>query len=272
MEKVVIRTFVPDLALDKIEVAEENVRKTRQKAGLEELKLSIGKLGLIHPVVVVPSRNKYKLIVGQRRYLAFKALGKSTIPALVIDPMDSTAETIVSLGENIHRKELPYDDTIAVCDALFNEYTGSKFERVKKIATDLGISPATVSKYLAYRLIPKPVRILVDQGKLSAKVAYRITTALWPNEALIIDIAKSATRMTKSEWERALDVGKKNPKASAKEIVEQAKKPAPVYEIVIPMDPETGRQLEEIAKERKTEVKDLILNLINSLLEEEEGS
>ncbi len=269
MGKIVIKQFIPALELGKIEIAEENVRKSRQKAGLEGLMQSIQKFGLVHPVIVIRENNSYKLIVGQRRYLAFKELGKSTIPALVVEPISSTTQKVVSLSENIHRRALPYNDTIAVCDALYNQYTGGKFERVEKIAKNLGISPSTVSKYLAYRLVPKIVRDLVDEGKLSAKRAYGLTTAFWPNEQKIVSIAKNIMRMTKSESDRAIDYGKKNPAAAIEEILTEARKPKPSYELVIPLEPEKANQLEQIAEGRKTDIKNLVMNLIDSLLEEE---
>src|SRR5437867_3297198 len=121
-EEVTFSKFEPELPIEKIYVASENVRKSRQKAGLEELKQSIKQLGLIHPVIVIKEKDRYKLVSGQRRFLAFIDLKRSTIPALVIDPVDTTTQEMISFSENIHRKQLPYDDTIRVCDELFNRY------------------------------------------------------------------------------------------------------------------------------------------------------
>jgi ParB family transcriptional regulator, chromosome partitioning protein len=267
IEKVTIKDFVPDLPLAQIVVADENVRHTKRKVGLDELKQSIETFGLIHPVIVIKDKDKYKLIVGQRRYLAFKDLRKRTIPALIINSLNTTAQKVVSLGENIQRRALPYADTIAVCDALYSQYSGSKTERIRKIAADLGISDDTVSKYLGYRLIPKEVQNLVEEGKLSRKLAQRITTSLWPDEKKIIEIAKRSTRMTTSERERAISIGRSKPEASAEEIATEAKKPKLIFEIVIPLDQESVDQLEKIAKGRQTEVKDLILDLIQDLLQ-----
>ncbi len=269
MQEIVIKEFTPNLPLSKIDVAEANVRKSQQMAGIEELKASIQRFGLIHPVIVIRKGDRYKLIVGQRRYIAFEELGRTTIPALIINPVDATAQRIASFGENIHRRKLPYDDTIRVCEQLYKEYTGPKFERIKKIAKDLGIHPNTVSKYLAYKLIPSEVQKLVSEKKLSAKVAYRITSAFWPNSQKIIKIARLATRMTKSEWERALDYGKRKPDARVEEIIEYAKKPPPIIEITIAMESETAKLLQNVAEQRHTDVRDLVKSVIEQWLEEE---
>jgi len=269
MEKISIKDFKP-IPLASIDIGEGNVRKTRQRVGLEELKASIEKIGLIHPIIVVEtSGGRYKLIVGQRRYWAFYELEKREIPAIIINPVGSTMEKIVSFGENIHRRSLPYNDTIQVCDELYNSTSGEQFERIEKIAKTLGISPSTVSKYLSYRLVPDEVRELVNERKLGANVAYRITSAFWPNTEKIIKIAQYMTRMTKSEWERALDIGKRKPEASVEEIIEGAKKPQIVYQLVIPLDAETRDLLANIAKERKIDTVTLVKNLIDDFLESE---
>jgi ParB family chromosome partitioning protein len=272
MEKVVFQDFEKALPLSRIELSERNVRKTRQKAGLEELKASIQGIDLIQPVIVFErgTGKKYKLIVGQRRYEAFKELGRTTIPALIIRPMSARGATIVSFDENAHKRDLPYDDTIAVCSELFEELGGPKFDRIRKIAVTLAISPQTVAKYLSYRLIPKEVQQLVTEGKLSRSVAFKITTSFWPNAEKITRIAKQATRMTRSEWERLLDIGQKNPKASVEAIVEEAMKPPRVREIVLVVESAIYEHLERIAHNRNMEVDDLVKSQIEKLLEEEE--
>jgi ParB family chromosome partitioning protein len=73
-ERVRIRRFEPELSMDKIELAETNVRKTRPESRIEVLKASIERFGLFHPVIVIQKGKKYKLIVGQRRYRAFQEL------------------------------------------------------------------------------------------------------------------------------------------------------------------------------------------------------
>jgi len=268
MEQITIKDFRP-IPVDLIDIGDSNVRKTRQRVGLEELKTSIKKIGLIHPIIVVEEKSRFKLIVGQRRYLAFLELRKKEIPAIIINPVDSITEKIASFGENIHRRNLPYNDTIQVCNALYESASGEKFERIEEIARTLGISTSTVAKYLSYRLVPDEVRQLVNEGKLGASLAYRITSAFWPNTEKIARIAQYMTKMTKSEWERALDIGKKKPEAPIEKIVEEAKKPQTIYQLIIPLDAETSELLVTIAKERNMDTVSLVKNLIEDFLESE---
>jgi ParB-like nuclease domain len=58
-------------------------QRHRQDMGdIEGLAQSIAEIGLLHPIVVTPSG---KLIAGARRIQAFRKLGRSAIPATVID-------------------------------------------------------------------------------------------------------------------------------------------------------------------------------------------
>jgi ParB/RepB/Spo0J family partition protein len=268
-EQVVLSKFEPALPIDKIDIADENVRKSRQKAGLEELKQSIVKLGLIHPVIVIKVKDRYSLVSGQRRYLAFVDLKRTTIPALIIDPVDSITQEMISFSENIHRKALPYDDTIRVCGELFDRYSGPQSKRIERIAKDLGISPGTVTKYLSYRLVPAEVQQLVTEGKLTPTLAYRITTSFWPNVAKITAIAKEVTRMTKPEWERLLDVGRREPQSPVQEIVRRAKIPERKFVISVPIDQEQQVLLERMANKRQTDVVSMVRSLIEDLIKEE---
>jgi ParB family chromosome partitioning protein len=269
MSEVIIEDFKRDMPMSLIEgISKGNVRQSQQGAGLEALKTSIQNFGLIHPVIVIPKDKRYKLLVGQRRFLAFQSLKKTTIPAIIIRPMSLKGERIVSFGENIQRRQLPYDDTIRVCEQLYNETSGPKSKRIEKIAKSLGIGLGTVSTYLAYKLVPPEVRKMVSGHELSADRAYRITSAFWPNTKKIIKIANYATSLSKPELLRALDIGKKNAELLPEDIIEEAKKPPPPS-IVISVDRDSYDLLTKIAAERKTGVSDLVKSVIDDFLKEE---
>jgi len=269
MKKITFKKFEPNLPMEKIEVGKKNVRKLQLQADLDKLEGSVGQLNLIQPVIVIEKGNNYELIVGQRRYLAFEALDKTTIPALIIEPIDSLTQTVVSFGENVHRRKLPYQDTIRVCDELFKVFTGTKTEKINKIVNTLGLPRSTVTRYLAYKLIPTEVQQLVSDGKLSQDVAYRITSSYFPNNQKIVSIAKNAARLTKSETRRAIDYGNKKPDATIEEIMEYAKNPPPIVEITVQIDPETEKVLKKLADRKKSTVIDLVKDAIDRMIEDE---
>jgi ParB/RepB/Spo0J family partition protein len=266
-EKVTIRGFNQELPMNQIKLAETNVRKTRPRSRLEELKTSISRFGLLHPVIVIQTgKNKYKLVVGQRRYLAFQELGMDKIPALIVNPLDPLSESVVSFAENIHRRDLPYEDTIRICGELFKVYGGSKIDRIRRISAEIGIPLETVSRYIAFGLIPVELRQLVDQGRVTRDQAYRLTRAFWPNKDKIIKLAHRITRLTKEERRKLLDYGTKNPDAPVDNLLEEALKPEETFELVIPIDMETYGILEKLAKKRGTDVPTLVRERIEEAL------
>ncbi len=260
-----------NIPLNQITVSEENVRKTDRSKDVEKLQESIKKFGLIQPIVVIEDGANYKLIVGQRRYLAFKNLQKTSIPALIIKPLNRKLQQIVSFGENIHRRSLPYTDTIELCKTLFKDYQGmTKTKRISAISDDLGISTSTVSKYLAADLIPDDIKKLVEERKLNRDLAYEITSAHYPNVKKITTIVGHVTRLTKEERNRVADYGSKNPSASTDQILDYARKPPRMIKLTIHIEHNLNSRLEKLSNKQNTTVSGIVKDAINKYLDEEE--
>ena len=65
-----------EIPIDEIEPNPEQTRKKIDKEGIENLAESIKNYGLLLPVSVVEKEGKYQLITGERRWRAYKKLGK----------------------------------------------------------------------------------------------------------------------------------------------------------------------------------------------------
>lgn len=95
------------VSIDAITVVNPRVRN--QKV-FEEIKANIAELGLKRPITVAiretedGSEPTYELVCGQGRMEAFKALGKSEIPAIVINA-NSEDCLVMSLVENLARRQ-----------------------------------------------------------------------------------------------------------------------------------------------------------------------
>lgn len=248
---------------------DNNVRTEEQYKNLEELQQSITRIGLIQPIIVTKADGRFDLLAGQRRVLAFEQLGEKEIPAIIVDDLDQISRKILSLTENIHRRALPYGDTVRVCDELFNIYTGTTSQRIDKMAKEIGISISTITKYLSYRLVPKKVRDMVDEGKITATQAFKITQAFWPNTEKITKIAELTAQTPKQTWERALTIGKKKPKATPEEIMKEALTLPETYKVSLELDQDSFKVLNEEAEKRtkalQREVS--IEEVINQLIE-----
>ena len=268
--QIKLKEYRDDLDIDEIDISEENARISGAAKGLDDLKENIKEFGLIQPVTVYKKGERYQLLVGQRRFLACKSLGKKTIRAFIINPMDEISRTIISFGENVHRKDLPYEDSIQVCTKLFKHHSGTKKSKVQRIAKELGISVGDVSKYLQHELVPKEVRKLVDEEKITETFAYNVTTAHFPDTEKIIEITKLALKMTSSESNRAVEYSKNNPKAKMSKVLDYARNPPPVVKLVLHIEYDTMAKIKSISKKRRLTIEKFAKNAISKSLKEEE--
>lgn len=135
--------------------------RSRQDLGdIDSLKDSITQNGLFHPVVVKESIDNegYFLMAGYRRLSACKSIGWKNIPANIY-PADLTQleRQIVELCENIDRKDMTYDEEVAVksqihmaMQELHGKAEGGGADRrghsLRDTAKMLGQAPSTVSQ------------------------------------------------------------------------------------------------------------------------------
>jgi len=84
-----------------------------------------------------------------RRRKEFNA-AKKVLQQELAKEIDPIRATIISMSENIHRRELPYRDMVEACDKLFEKYHNTNL-----IAEELSVSPQTVQNYLGHRLVPE---------------------------------------------------------------------------------------------------------------------
>ena len=248
--------------LDEIEVSDINVRKTAVNTDIDSLAENMRKNGLLQPVVVLQEDGLYKLIIGQRRFLAAKKLGWEKINALVLGQIDPIKATILSMSENIHRRELPYRDMVNACDVLYDEY-----HDIHLIADELGVSIQTVQNYLAHRLVPEPIKKMVEDKKISRQDALRVTNATM--KAIIdgdlekpLTIAKEISAMPKVQKTRVLDLAQTNPQLRADKIIDQSKRASRRIKITLEFSDEYKSKLEIAAKDMDMDIQDVVKSAV----------
>lgn len=97
--------FVKEIGLDEIIVNPFQPRKQFDIESIAELSESIKRHGLLQPIVVVRSNDKFMLIAGERRLRATKLAGIEKIRAIVAD-IDKSRIRELALIENIQRENL----------------------------------------------------------------------------------------------------------------------------------------------------------------------
>jgi ParB family transcriptional regulator, chromosome partitioning protein len=151
------------IAIDLIDPNPLQPRRLFQQEKLAELAQSIRANGIVQPLVVRKTGDRFQLVAGERRWRAAKLAGLSQVPAVVQDiPDDHLLE--ITLIENIQREDLnPVETAIA-------------FQRM---ATELEISPedigrrtgkdrTTVVNSIRLLQLPADIQQLVAERRLSA--------------------------------------------------------------------------------------------------------
>ena len=251
---------VKDIPIDKIYVSKYNVRKRETDKDIDLLAKSIEKRGLLQPIVVVESGNNYELVIGQRRVLAFKKLGKKSIPALIKKISTSTDKVITSFTENIQRRDMPYRDKMEAAIELLSELKSKE-----AVAKELGISVQTVKSYLGYSAVPEEIKKMVDRGEISAQTATRITQRV-ENEQKAIAVAKLAKDVPNAYKRRlAIDIASKYPDKSQNEIQQLLEKMGKRY--TMHFTTELFDRLKQASRTLKRDIDDIVFQAVDEWLE-----
>lgn len=138
-------------------------RKVFDEVAMSELVNSIRIHGVISPIILVRTGERYMIIAGERRFRASKKAGLKTIPAIVRDYTPQQVKEI-SLIENLQREDLNPIETANAIKQLMDEYNYTQEE----VADRIGKSRPAIANTLRLLALSEPVIQLIEQGKLSA--------------------------------------------------------------------------------------------------------
>ncbi len=137
-------------------------RKYFDDLKLNELVESIKEKGVIQPIVVQKNRDKYEIVVGERRWRACKLAGLKKIPALVQEISDRESLEI-GIIENIHRQDLNPIEEAQAYHRLASDF-GLKQEQIAK---RVGKNRASIANFIRLLKLPKRVQEDIIADRLS---------------------------------------------------------------------------------------------------------
>lgn len=112
---------VLSISIVDIDASEGNPRKSFDEDSLKDLAESIKLYGIIQPIVLTKNDKRYEIVAGERRYRAAKIAGLTEVPA-IIKELDEKSKDMISMVENIQRKDLnPYEEAMAY-DNIMKDY------------------------------------------------------------------------------------------------------------------------------------------------------
>lgn len=159
-------TVSDEIALLPIRLIDTNINQPRADFGeeaLSDLAKSIASVGVIQPIIVRKTGERYEIIAGERRFRASRLAGLDKIPAIVRD-WDDERRLAATLIENLQRDDLNPMEEAEGIRRLMDE-AGLTQEAVSE---RLGKSRPAIANTLRLLTLKKSVRDMIRAGKLSA--------------------------------------------------------------------------------------------------------
>ena len=138
-------------------------RKVFDEVALRELADSISKHGVLSPIIVNRSGDRFMIIAGERRFRASKMAGLSKVPVIIKNYNERQIKEI-SLIENLQREDLNPIEAANAMKALMTDYGLTQEE----LADRIGKSRPSVANTLRLLSLAPEVMQLVTDGSLSA--------------------------------------------------------------------------------------------------------
>ncbi len=138
-------------------------RKSFDETALRELADSIEKHGVIMPIIVNKSGDKYMIIAGERRFRASKMAGLKKVPVIIKTYTERQIKEI-SLIENLQREDLNPIEAATAMRSLMDDYGLTQ----EDLADRIGKSRPAVANTLRLLSLSPTVMKMVANGNLSA--------------------------------------------------------------------------------------------------------
>lgn len=192
-----LRQALREIDISQIDPNPHQARTTWDESELQELAASIRANGVIQPILVRPSGERFELIAGERRFRASELAGRMTIPAWVRHATDEQLHEW-ALVENIHRADLNPLERAKAYRLYIDTFSLTQAEAAQR----LGEERSVVANYLRLLDLPDEIKDMLRSGDLAMGHA-RAILAL-PNDDLRRRLANKALagRLSVREVER----------------------------------------------------------------------
>lgn len=157
------RSQVPE-KLD-ITVIDRNPYQPREEfdeADLEDLAQSLMKHGLVQPIVVRNTGERYQIVAGERRLRAAIRAGWNEVPVHILT-VDDRQMAELALTENIQRKDLNAMEKATAFSRYLDIYGGTHEE----LAARLELDRSTVTNLLRLLELPERIQLSIRKGELT---------------------------------------------------------------------------------------------------------
>jgi len=156
-------------------------RKTFDEEALKELADSIREQGVIQPIILEESGDRYIIIAGERRFRASRLAGLDTIPGL-IRKYTREQKLEIALIENIQREDLNSIEEARAYLSIMNNLDLNQ----EAVARKVGKNRSTIANSLRLLKLPDDMQSSLIKGDISAGHARAILSVLNPSDMRIL--------------------------------------------------------------------------------------
>ncbi len=176
---------VQDIPLSKIESQSTNYRLEVDKQGLSTLMASIEEHGLLQPIGLMSNdAGGYDIVYGNRRYWAYKKLGKYSIPAVIFDIKDDLTFLLIHGAENCVRKDLSamelgrYYSDLMEKGLSVDEISIRVGQTAHHVGNCLDVAKTVPKEYADKIYIERPGRGKRKKGRINLSISKQVNNAV----------------------------------------------------------------------------------------------
>lgn len=244
---------IVEVPLDNLVIAKGQVRTKDIQKGIDDLAQSIRIQGLLEPIVVCESEKpgKYEVLAGQRRFLAVKLLGWETIEAVKHERKGEIQNKVLSLTENLMRRDVSQREKIDACTDLFRKY-----DSIKGVVEATGLPYREVSQYVKFDRLVTPLKKLVENGEVNVNVALKAQDAATSEDGVVdpddaLRFAKEMAPMTGNQRKRLVEIRQEDPDTDPDDAIEKAKTGPKSEQIIVTISSGVKKSLRAYADDEK---------------------
>jgi len=192
---------VREVPIEKVKTGEHDQRLETEDPGIAELAASIGRIGIINPLVVVDVDGELHLIAGHRRLVAARMAGKMVVPC-IIRASEKAVDSEVTFAENFFRKDLsPVELAGALKDCLTKENM-----TIQQLAAGFHKSEHWVHSMIAIADWPGDVLEAIHNERISVSAAHNLACVTDNDYRIFLvrnAVEQGATARTTAAWLQA---------------------------------------------------------------------
>ncbi len=153
---------IEKVPINKIDVNPHQPRQHFDQNEINSLAESIKTYGIIQPLIITPSKEKYLIVAGERRWRAAKIAGLKEVPCLIRSSKD-LERLEIALIENVQRVDLNPLEQATSIQKLHEQFSLSYIE----IAKRLGKATPTINNTVRLLNLPKNAKDALFNKKIS---------------------------------------------------------------------------------------------------------